>query len=128
MRKVVVQDLCDICSDDTGGDLENPAFSTLYFSAKPDELPTLRLDICENHWKSYDVDRLVEATKPLELGVDKPPLAKRGRPKGPCPVCGNEYALGSGMTLHVIKQHPEHSEELPPVTYKHEPKKRKKAR
>ena len=135
MRRVVIQDLCDICSDDTAGDLLNPAYSTLNLSVNPDELPTLRLDVCENHWKSYDIDKLMEATKPLEPEVDRPPLAKRGRPKGPCPVCGKEYALGSGMTLHVLKQHPEHDEALPTATYVHPPgdyphesKKRKKAR
>jgi hypothetical protein len=129
MRKVIIQSFCDVCLDETAGDMENDSFTTLYFSSKPDALPDHQIDICESHWQAYSLDRLVESLRPVTPDVDdKPPMSKRGRPKGPCPVCGEQYALGSGMTLHVKKQHPEHQEELPPATYKHEPKKRKKAR
>jgi hypothetical protein len=115
--------LCNICWQDTSGDVETPAERTLIFKTSDDTDDFFRLDVCRNHaTNGTDLETLIEAAEPLD---PTQPATHRavGRPRRaasvemgedtfesrltPCPECGKTYKGKNGLAVHTRAKHPE---------------------
>jgi hypothetical protein len=110
--------LCNLCWQDTGGDVEAPAARTLIFKTSDETDDYFRVDVCQNHAENgVSLDEILAAAEPIDPAT--PPTHRAvGRPRKAaaldmtqpatiCPVCGNPYASKGGVSLHMKAKHPE---------------------
>jgi hypothetical protein len=114
--------LCNLCYQQTGGDIETPADHTLIFKTSEETDDFFRLDVCEDHASNgTDLIELIAAAEPVDPST---PVTHRaiGRPRKeasvvvpdtfqsrllPCPECDKNFRGKSGLALHMKAKHPE---------------------
>ena len=114
--------LCNLCWQDTSGDVETPATRTLIFKTSDETDDFFRVDVCQNHSENgVSLDEILAAAEPIDPGT---PATHRGigRPRKAaldmtetahiCPVCGHVYASKGGVSLHMKAKHKAEWEQL----------------
>jgi hypothetical protein len=118
--------LCNLCWQDTGGDVETPAVRTLIFKTSDETDDFFRVDVCQNHAENgVSLDEILAAAEAIDLST--PPTHKAlGRPRKaaaldmtasgddpfhsrltPCPECSKTYRGAGGIAVHMKAKHPD---------------------
>ena len=109
--------LCNLCWQETGGDVENEAEYTLIFKTADESEDWFRLDVCDVHAENgTSLADLIGAAEAIDPGAQTKQLGKKRKaaasvdlsvPAHNCPVCGNRYASKGGVSLHMKAKHPD---------------------
>lgn len=110
--------LCNLCWQETGGDVENAAAQTLIFKTSDESDDWFRLDVCDVHASNgTPLEDLLHAAEALDSlpvvkrAVSRPRKAEASVdltvPAHNCPVCDNPYASKGGVSLHMKAKHPD---------------------
>lgn len=96
MEKVYTKTLCDKCYKES--ELETETTYTLQMTINDKRYATV--DLCTDHAKAMSIFEIIQDAEDAETD-------RMHRHKNQCPVCGNWYSIGTGMTMHMKAQHPD---------------------